>query len=171
MLSGSLPHSSNISASVPHQASAGEPAAARTTASGGRLTGASGRPHAALEALQASTQTLLTTVDGLTDEDVRAPSLLPGWTRGHVLTHLARSADAMLNLVASARTGREHPMYPSREQRDADIDAGAGRGADELRADLREAHERLTAALDELPDEQWSAPSAGDRCAGRGVRP
>jgi len=26
-------------------------------------------------------------LDGLTDEQVRAPSPLPGWTRGHVLAH------------------------------------------------------------------------------------
>ena len=129
-----------------------------TGSDSGDRDSATGRPVAALEAMQASTQALLSTVDTLSDEQVRAPSLLPGWSRGHVLTHLARSADAMLNLVASARTGREHPMYPSREQRDADIEAGAGRSARELAADLRAAHGRLVAALEELDDQEWSAP-------------
>ena len=32
-------------------------------------------------------------VRGLTDDAARAPSRLPGWTRGHVLTHLARNAE------------------------------------------------------------------------------
>ena len=37
-------------------------------------------------------------------EAFRAPSALPGWTRAHVLTHLARNADAMVNLLTWART-------------------------------------------------------------------
>ena len=34
-------------------------------------------------------------LDVLTDEQVRSPFLLPGWSVGHVLTHLARNADGM----------------------------------------------------------------------------
>src|ERR671930_1390843 len=69
----------------------------------------------------------------LTDAQARAPSGLPGWSRGHVLTHLARNADALVNLLTWARTGVETPMYASGEQRNADIEAGAGRSAEELR--------------------------------------
>ena len=94
---------------------------------------------------------------GLTDADVRAPSRLAGWSRGHVLTHLARNADALVNLLAWARTGEERPMYASAEQRDADIEAGAGRSADELRADLRESARRFDDAATALDDEQWTA--------------
>src|SRR5919198_6055635 len=65
-------------------------------------------------------------VAGLTDGDARAPSRLAGWSRGHVLTHLARNADALVNLLTWARTGVERPMYVSSDQRDADIEAGAG---------------------------------------------
>ena len=36
---------------------------------------------------------------GLDDAGARSASLLPGWTVGHVLTHLARNADGMLHLV------------------------------------------------------------------------
>jgi maleylpyruvate isomerase len=100
-----------------------------------------------LEKLQVSTDVLLSQVSDLTDAQARGPSLLPRWTRGHVLTHLARNADAMGNLVRWARTGESTPMYPSAEVRDADIEAGAGRPAGELLADLRDSAGRLTEAL------------------------
>ncbi|MEU4755514.1 maleylpyruvate isomerase N-terminal domain-containing protein, partial [Micromonospora tulbaghiae] len=64
-------------------------------------------------ALAEANDRLLRTVSGLTAADVAAPSLLPGWTRAHVLTHLARNADGFVNLLTSARTGEEIPMYAS----------------------------------------------------------
>jgi maleylpyruvate isomerase len=111
---------------------------------------------ARIDAVAASTKALDHTLESLTDEQCREPSLLPGWSRGHVLTHLARNADALLNLVGWARTGDEQPMYPSREFRDAAIEEGSGRSADELRQDLTTAQHRLVAAWGELTDEQWA---------------
>ena len=110
---------------------------------------------AALDEMAASTDRVLATVDRFDDNDVRQPSLLPGWTRGHVLTHLARSADGMVNLVQAARTGDGQVMYPGgREGRAADIEAGAGRHLGDLRLDLAEAAERLLSAFaDDLPPE------------------
>ncbi len=99
---------------------------------------------------------LFRSLESLGDDDVRAASLLPGWTRGHVLTHLARNADALGNLVTWARTGTETPMYPSRESRAADIEAGAARSAAELVADIREGHERLLAQMSDLPTAAWT---------------
>lgn len=85
------------------------------------------------------------------------PSLLPGWTRAHVITHVARNADALVNLLTWARTGVENPMYASPEQRNADIERGAGRTAADLRADLLEADRRLADAIANLPEQAWSA--------------
>lgn len=51
------------------------------------------------ERISASTGRLLATASALTDEQVRAASLLPGWSRGHVLTHIARNADGLRNLL------------------------------------------------------------------------
>jgi maleylpyruvate isomerase len=48
--------------------------------------------------IQEATGRLLATAAALTDAQAREPSLLPGWTRGHVLTHIARNADGMVNL-------------------------------------------------------------------------
>src|ERR1700733_9187275 len=40
------------------------------------------------DAVAAATQRLHDTATALSDEQVRAPSVLPGWSRGHVLTHI-----------------------------------------------------------------------------------
>ena len=64
-----------------------------------------------------ATDRLLASAGALTDTGVREPSLLPGWTRGHVLTHIARNADGLGNLLRWARTGITTPMYASREAR------------------------------------------------------
>ena len=64
---------------------------------------------------------------GWTTPRSRAPSLCEGWTRAHVVTHIARNADALSNLVHWATTGEPTPMYASPESRDADIAEGARR--------------------------------------------
>src|SRR5437867_2511529 len=100
-----------------------------------------------IDVIEESTQHLLRTIPGLTDEQARGDSLLPGWTRGHVLTHIARNADALINLTVWARTGVRTPMYPSREVRAATIDAQSGRPPEELIADIGESHERFIEAV------------------------
>ena len=42
---------------------------------------------------------LLASAAALSDEQLRGPSLLPGWSRGHVLSHIARNADGLSNLL------------------------------------------------------------------------
>ena len=86
------------------------------------------------------------------DEDARRPSLLPGWSRGHVLSHVSRNADGMCHLVSWARDGRPRPMYPSAAARDADIEAGSHRSARLLLHDVTVSAARLQAALEELAD-------------------
>lgn len=71
--------------------------------------------------------------------DPATPSLLPGWTVGHVLSHIARNGDSHLDMLA----GR--PQYPSVESRNADIDAGATRPW----ADLVDDVERVGRSVDE----------------------
>ncbi len=116
---------------------------------------------ATLEEIETATAHLLETVEGFSDSDVHAPSLLPGWTRGHVLTHLARSADGLRNLLIWARTGVETPMYTSRRDRDADIEAGAGRSAAELLADVRDSAKRFADDVRTMPQQAWSVPVRG----------
>ena len=105
-------------------------------------------PH--LEEMVVATTRYLGALTVLNDEDIRAPSQLPGWSRGHIVTHIARNADALCNLVRWAETGVESPMYASRDQRDADIDAGAGRPAHDLRVDASASAGRFLQAINEL---------------------
>jgi uncharacterized protein (TIGR03083 family) len=86
-----------------------------------------------------------------------APSGLPGWSRRHLLTHLAANADALGNLVHWAATGEPTPMYASSAERAAGIERGARLPAAELAAWLRGSAEALSAAMDGLSDEQWQA--------------
>ncbi|WP_432898783.1 maleylpyruvate isomerase family mycothiol-dependent enzyme [Micromonospora matsumotoense] len=98
---------------------------------------------------------LLDTAAGLDAAAVAAPSLLPGWTRGHVLTHLARNADGFVNLLTAARTGEDIPMYASDAARDADIAAGADRPPAALLADLRRSTDRFAEAVAVMPAQAW----------------
>lgn len=90
---------------------------------------------------------LLTHLRSFDETAAREPSLLPGWSRGHVLTHLARNADSLANSAAGALLGRPLPRYLSTQQRDQDIEAGSNRPADQLLADLATSSGRMLALL------------------------
>jgi maleylpyruvate isomerase len=117
------------------------------------VTHHSALPH--LEETVAATARFLATLDVLGDSDLREPSLLPGWTRGHVVAHVARNGDAVTNLVGWAATGEECPMYTSQEARDAAIEQGAGRPAAVQRADAAESAARFLAAARALAADRW----------------
>ncbi|MFD9945583.1 maleylpyruvate isomerase N-terminal domain-containing protein [Nonomuraea sp. NPDC059023] len=106
--------------------------------------------------ITAATNRLLATAAGLSPAGLSAPSNLPGWTRGHVLAHLARNADGLLNLLAWARTGVETPQYPSLAARAAGIEDGACRTPAEHLADLEDGAVRLARAIREQPAQAWS---------------
>jgi len=91
------------------------------------------------------------------DDAFAAPCALPGWSRAHLLTHVARNADALINLLDWARTGVRTPAYASREQRDADIAAGAHRTPAQIRADVEDSSDRLARVVRAMPDAAWSA--------------
>jgi maleylpyruvate isomerase len=105
--------------------------------------------------VDAATQRLLDNARTLSEADLRAPSLLPGWTRAHVVAHVARNADAMRNVLAGARSGESRPAYASADAREAGIEQGAGLSAAELMADLAGSAMALRAVARQLPDEAW----------------
>ncbi|BCF82609.1 hypothetical protein RQCS_21540 [Rhodococcus qingshengii] len=51
-------------------------------------------------------------IGALTEEQAREPSGLPGWSRGHVVTHMSRNADALGRFVAGVQGGESGEMYP-----------------------------------------------------------
>lgn len=103
------------------------------------------------------------TAAALSDEQMREPSLLPGWSRGHVLTHIARNADGLGNLLTWARTGTETPQYASSQARDEAIEAGAGRPAGELVEDVISSAAAFVTQARELPEDAWTAEVRGMR--------
>ncbi|MGV9941883.1 maleylpyruvate isomerase family mycothiol-dependent enzyme [Streptomyces sp. NPDC003401] len=101
-----------------------------------------------LASVRDATERLLTAVAALDDVSVTQPSRLPGWSRGHVLAHLARNADALVNVLQ----GR--PMYVDAAVRDADIERDAPRPPDVQLADVRESADRFQEAAAVSAD--WS---------------
>lgn len=110
-----------------------------------------------MEAVAVATTELLATVDTLDEAALAGASALPGWTRGHVLAHISRNADSLVNLLLWAHTGVETPQYANTALRDADIEAGAPRPLPEQRADLVESAQRMIGMARVLTAEQWRA--------------
>ncbi|MFM8827568.1 MAG: maleylpyruvate isomerase N-terminal domain-containing protein, partial [Actinomycetota bacterium] len=91
-----------------------------------------------VEACTAAHQHLLAVADRLTDADLRAPSTLPGWTRGHVLNHLRRNADGFALMCGAAGRGEIGLQYPGGvDERNSGIEDGAADPAGTLVANLR----------------------------------
>ncbi len=107
------------------------------------------------EQIDQATQRLLDDARTITEPDLRGPSLLPGWTRAHVLAHVARGADAMRNLLIGARSGQDRAAYASAQARDADIERSAAMSARDLLADLADSAMALRAIVRQLPDRAW----------------
>lgn len=111
---------------------------------------------------------LLDELADLTDDEVAGPSLLPGWTVGHVLTHLARNADGFVRMSEGAERGEQVAMYVGGpDGRAADIAAGAGRPAAAHLEDLRTTIDRLEGVWRSLSERGWS----GSGLAAAGVVP
>lgn len=107
-------------------------------------------------AVHTATARLLTSAAELDETDLGEPCLLPEWTRGHLLAHVARNADAVVNLLTWARTGTPVPMYASATAREADIARDAGRPLAAHLDDLRTTAERFDEAAAALPPDRWS---------------
>ncbi|WP_305786428.1 maleylpyruvate isomerase family mycothiol-dependent enzyme [Symbioplanes lichenis] len=105
-----------------------------------------------------ATERLARTAEELPPDAQSAPCRLPGWTIGHLLTHVARNADAFTNLLTWARTGVETPAYATPTARTEGIEAGRHRPIAEQVADIRESHERFADAAAAMPAEAWTVP-------------
>jgi maleylpyruvate isomerase len=96
-------------------------------------------------------------LSGLDDEVARRPSLLPGWTVGHVITHVARNADSHTRRVEAAKRDEIVDQYAGGyEGRAAEIDSGADRPAGELVRDVTESAELLEKSWGSLPEQVWA---------------
>jgi maleylpyruvate isomerase len=126
---------------------------------------ASEKAHALLDGIGKLDDEWAQVVGGLGEPELRAPSALPGWSRAHVLAHVARNADGLRNLLIWANTGVETPMYRSEEARDADIDAGARHPAADLLADVVASAARFAEYAEAMPDDAWAREARNRRGA------
>lgn len=109
-----------------------------------------------VSAVAVAHRSLEATLQGLVPAHVGQASLLPGWTVGHVLTHIARNADGFRRMLEGAMRGEVAEMYPGGlERRNADIDAGAGRTVEAIVDDVRVAAARLELAFDSMSEAAW----------------
>ncbi len=102
-------------------------------------------------------QRLLGSLDNLTDSQCREPSMLPNWSRGHVLTHLARNADSHTHLLIAAGNGEVADQYPGGIQaRIQAIEDGSNRSAAELVSDVRTSIYSLEAQWARATSTTWA---------------
>ena len=113
-------------------------------------------PSAAARLCLESHAALLEHVLGLSDESMQQGSKLPGWSVGHVLTHLARNADAHARRLEGALNGEDVPKYANgAEQRRQEIEDGARNAASEILADLESSVLRLDSLLEQSEQAHW----------------
>jgi maleylpyruvate isomerase len=96
------------------------------------------------------TQRLLGETIRLSDREWQEPSLLPGWTRAHVATHLARNADGFAHSLDALVKGRPQRMYSSEADRQSDIERGSQRTGLDLQIDLDTSAGNLNRVFDQI---------------------
>lgn len=130
--------------------------------SGPPPSGRASEPHEAwdpgdLTGLEASARALNRTVDTLSGDELAEPSLLPGWTRAHVVAHVALNGHALAEVLDGVAHGQQVAMYPSNEQRDADIEKLAAVQPEDLRDQLYAATTAFADAVQVMEPEHWDA--------------
>ena len=113
------------------------------------------KPVDTIEACRTSHRLLLVGLAPLTDDDFRAPSLLPRYSRGHVVTHIANKSQAHVLIFGGPAAGEIRQLHPDGYDPDLAADLGASRSAAELRSDLAQCFSLLEATWDAFDDILW----------------
>ena len=125
----------------------------------GRMPDRDADRELAAASLGSASGRVVRTVDGFRGGDWDGPSLLPEWTRAHVVAHLALNAEGMARalhgVVAPEDDDEPRTMYDSDDQRARDIVELAGSTASEIRDRLLGGVTILQEALDRVPGDQW----------------
>ncbi len=106
-----------------------------------------------LEELAAATRRLVRTVDGMADTAYTEPSLLPDWSRGNVVAHLALNAEGLAAALRGLTDGKSVPMYASQEARNSDIATLGAAEPEAIRSRLLGAVTDFSHALQAVPDD------------------
>jgi len=105
--------------------------------------------------LTAVTQRLLGDTIALADSDWQELTLLSGWSRAHVATHLAHHGTMLAEMAAEIVSTHETIVWRG-SQTDADLNLGARQGAVGLQEALDQSSAGLMAAFDMMDDCAWA---------------
>ena len=114
------------------------------------------RPKADIDACRASHRRLVAGLVRLTEDDLSFPSLLPRYTRRHVVAHLANKTVAHVVVFGGPAAGEVRRLHPDGYDADAAAEASARRSGDELRSQLEQSLELLEETWDSLDDALWA---------------
>jgi maleylpyruvate isomerase len=96
------------------------------------------------------------TLGALSDAACRAPSLLAGWSRAHLLSHIARNAESHVRMFQAATRGEVSEQYPGgKPTRNREIDKGSTKSAEQLVVDVRTSIYLLEAAWAAATETTW----------------
>jgi maleylpyruvate isomerase len=113
-------------------------------------------PDALLAELHKAADALTAAVDRIPAGGDKAPSTLPGWSRGHLLAHIAGICDALARQVEHGRQGEKVELYDGGvDGRNRAIELAAGHSLEEHREDVAAAVQRALAAFDALGEDEW----------------
>lgn len=107
------------------------------------------------DAIHEATRRLVRTVDALPDDAYAEPSALPGWSRAHVVAHLALNGEGLAGVLLGLVAGEDVPMYSSQERRDGDIAELAGQPVGVLRDRFLAGCTVFQEAWERMSDEAW----------------
>ena len=115
-------------------------------------------PEALPAELHKAAGTLTRLLTKLDESSVAEPSELPGWTRGHVLAHVAGISKAMARQLEYARRGESIELYDGgMDGRNKAIELAAGHSLAQHTESVTTAVEAVIAAFDSLAPEDWQA--------------
>ncbi|TQJ61660.1 maleylpyruvate isomerase [Arthrobacter sp. SLBN-83] len=113
-------------------------------------------PAGLLAELHKAATALTATMDRIPDGGERAPSTLPGWSRGHLLAHITGICNALARQVEYGRHGETVELYDGGvDGRNRAIELAAGHSLQEHRDDVAAAMQRALAAFDALTEDEW----------------
>src|SRR2546423_207393 len=94
------------------------------------------KPEDDIHTCRTSHRRLADALAPLSGDDLRSPSLLPGYSRAHVVSHLVNKAQAHVWLFGGPPVGEIRRLHPEGYVPDVAADTGASRSAAELRLDV-----------------------------------
>ncbi len=125
------------------------------------------RPVDAIETAIVGHGAMLNAANRLDDDEMREPSLLPGWSRARVIAHLAHKTASHVAVFEGALVGETPNQYPEGQAvAEAETETWSHRSVGELRRLLADGFTALEGAWARLPDAAWlgsGMSSAGER--------